>query len=74
MCVSELEYVTNAKEDDSQELGVVKEADISHETGKALLQVDAPSLFDAWNELPKIMETVDSLGYTAHPCLGDQEE
>lgn len=52
----------------------MKKADVSHEDGKAILQVDAPSMFDAWNELPKIMETIDSLGFTAEPCLGDREE
>lgn len=57
-----------------QELGNVKEAVVSHETGKAILQVDAPSLFDAWNQLPQILETIDALGFTSHPCLGDAEE
>lgn len=57
-----------------QELETVQEASVSHEDGKAVLQLNAPSMFDAWNELPKIMEAIDSLGFSAQPCLGDKEE
>ena len=56
-----------------QELEDVKEAEVSHQDGKAVLQVSAPSFFDAWNQLPRIMDTIDSLGFKAQPCLGDAD-
>lgn len=55
-------------------LDTVKEASVSHETGLATLQVNAPSLFDAWNELPEIVDTVNSLGFEAELFLEDAVE
>jgi len=52
----------------------VMEARVSHESGIATLQVDAPSLFDAWNQLPKLLEAVDALGFKAEPYLEDAWE
>ena len=57
-----------------QELNIVKEADVSHQDGKAMLQLKAPTFIDAWKQLPEILDAINSLGFKAQPCLGDQED
>ncbi len=52
-----------------QEMEGVKDARVSHESGMATIQVDAANLLDAWNQVPKLVEAVNALGFKADPYL-----
>ena len=45
----------------------VDTAEVSHKTGIATLQVNATDLFDAFHQLPLLVEAVNSLGFQAEP-------
>ena len=57
---------------DLQGLDNVKDAAVSHETGIANLKVDAENCFDAWNQLPHIVDTLTSLGFEAEPYFSEE--
>lgn len=57
-----------------QGLDIIKEVAVSHQDGRAILQADASSFSEARNQLPGIMDTVDSLGFKVRPCAEDQQQ
>lgn len=52
----------------------VRYVEVSLDSGIAKVQVDAPSYFDAWNQLPQLVDTVTSLGFEAEPHFSTADE
>ena len=58
----------------TQEAREVKQADVSLESGIAKVELQAPSYFDAWNQLLSLVNVVTELGFEAEPHFLEPEE
>ena len=53
-----------------QKISGVKSVHVDLEKGLATLEISATSQVDAFNELPKFIDTVKELGFEAEPFFG----